>query len=176
MAAHHLLLRVKILVKIKEIVQEGEMVIEKIKGRWCWNREREAAAQVARCRNQPIWFWSLLGWSQSWLYMARPCCSHIIFSYHATCLWQHSIAGIHQPFSLVISHSPFQYVINQARSVHERHYYFSLIVLLLCFMVGAACRENQWTCDSGQCIYHRYYCDGVAHCGDGSDEPDGCSK
>ncbi|CAG2100263.1 unnamed protein product [Medioppia subpectinata] len=37
------------------------------------------------------------------------------------------------------------------------------------------CTENQFTCNSGQCIPIESFCDSHKHCGDGSDEPDGCN-
>ena len=43
-------------------------------------------------------------------------------------------------------------------------------------MTDAACNDNQWRCDSGQCIRYLDYCDGYIHCEDRSDEPPVCSK
>ena len=42
--------------------------------------------------------------------------------------------------------------------------------------MDAACKDDQWKCDSGQCIPDIYYCDGYEHCGDGNDESSGCSE
>lgn len=36
------------------------------------------------------------------------------------------------------------------------------------------CPEDQFTCTNGQCILSTRFCDGLADCGDGSDEPTGC--
>ncbi|KAK4322199.1 hypothetical protein Pmani_006998 [Petrolisthes manimaculis] len=35
--------------------------------------------------------------------------------------------------------------------------------------------DTQFTCRSSQCIPHHQFCDGLADCTDGSDEPVGCS-
>lgn len=38
------------------------------------------------------------------------------------------------------------------------------------------CSESQYACNTGgQCILKDYFCDGVADCNDGSDEPKGCN-
>ncbi|CAG2161360.1 unnamed protein product [Oppiella nova] len=41
--------------------------------------------------------------------------------------------------------------------------------------LDSVCSENQFTCNSGQCIPIESFCDTHKHCTDGSDEPDGCS-
>ena len=48
--------------------------------------------------------------------------------------------------------------------------------MLWFFVIDAACDDNEWRCDSGQCILDHQYCDGYHHCDDGSDESSGCSK
>ena len=44
---------------------------------------------------------------------------------------------------------------------------FDIIFLLVC---AASCRDDQFTCQSGQCISRLGRCDGQRNCGDGSDE------
>lgn len=36
------------------------------------------------------------------------------------------------------------------------------------------CPKDQFTCTDGQCILASRFCDGLADCEDGSDEPHGC--
>ena len=38
------------------------------------------------------------------------------------------------------------------------------------YVVKPACRGDQFRCGDGACIPHTYQCDGVADCGDRSDE------
>jgi len=38
-----------------------------------------------------------------------------------------------------------------------------------------ACRSDKFRCDSGQCIYNDWRCNGFVHCTDASDE-NNCSK
>ena len=43
------------------------------------------------------------------------------------------------------------------------------------FVLFVACNHNQQRCDSGECVYISYWCDGDADCYDASDEI-GCGE
>lgn len=52
-------------------------------------------------------------------------------------------------------------------------YYYLPNYNILIFI--SECPKEEFTCTDGQCILSSRFCDGLADCVDGSDEPDGCN-
>ena len=70
---------------------------------------------------------------------------------------------------VITTHTVQAVKFHQCRATSTPH------TLKLCSLPNAECESNDFTCDDGECVRARRFCDGEQDCDDGSDERPGCT-
>lgn len=93
-------------------------------------------------------------WNGAITYVFCTTCDFYLSSSHGT---------LHRSciYFLKSQHEHFRYLINAHRFLFNANYFF---------LIDRSCSSSEFQCGNGQCIHLNFYCDGIDHCDDATDE------